>query len=139
MEQAAEKHKECYARPSLLLVPTDIMLKAFYPLASVIPKPLAYQFLDEYEQELQEEHDSQLRALNKMQLKAPDVRKTICNMRDEGYETVTQNPDVKKAIEENYQSTLSSDSDSDDEKIKEYFANAVRLGAKLMLRLSKIF
>jgi len=53
MEKVAEKHKECYARPSFLLLPTDIMLKAFYPIAGTIPKALIYQFLNEYEQQLQ--------------------------------------------------------------------------------------
>ena len=43
------------------------------------------------ERGLQEEHDEQLRILNAEGVQAPDLRKTIIAMRDEGYDLAQEN------------------------------------------------
>jgi len=72
-----------------------------------------------------------------MQVKAPEVRKTICSIRDEGYENVTMNNEVQRATQEKY-SEGDSDADLNTEQAKEYFLNSVRWGTKLILKLANI-
>ena len=61
-----------------------------------------------------------------MKIKAPDIRKMICNIRDEGYDNVTDNQEVQNIIQE---------AKTNEE---ENVLGTIRLGTKLMLKISKV-
>jgi len=127
LRQLAESLPNEKVRPSLLL-PLSLVFSSVAGIASsVVGKDLTNLAIYEFEKQIQDQIDEQLRILNENKIKHDDIRMLIVKMRDEAYASLKEKQQFAQFKQRQYTPA------------EQLVAQAIRTGVSIASSFSKIF